>query len=454
MGDVKVNKSAQTAISLDTIDDARAILYRDIDVSPSYAQKIDNVLLRMRQRGMNPQNFGSIHYGGRFLADMALAGVLPTNEMLVGVAAGSEDWDLELIMAHEFRHQLQNEARWRNIAQSDNLNPDACNLQCALANPEASDTLSMSFQKYLNTSGDSPTIELEAYLYAQDYYTAFIEQGLDPARQVIFLAGQKRRMEYYLSNTVTIVLTGGEEIGRKAVKTLEVINNGIQKATNDPNFTVQYQNYVQETYRRYSDTLHFENGTELNLQERLLYLPAGLSTLTVMADIEGETIRKSAAGEYAEKIDSMLNRQTLGYSRLFRTSLEQALDYRNDLAHTTDGAFRSQLFAEHAFGGEEKSKIETDTKIGADFGFYGHLSDHLFTKIAPAIYAGYQRGSGNIEGGGRLDLEFHLDIDVTQRLGLSVFAGYILGAQLGTHQADGTLDGYDEARLGAQLFYY
>ncbi|MDO8526332.1 MAG: hypothetical protein Q7T03_01435 [Deltaproteobacteria bacterium] len=437
-------------------------IFRTVDVSQDYKNRIDRILSRMKKNGLDPKAHGKIHYAGYPFLGTFLAAVLHTNEMYIGSTTGMEDWEAELILVHEARHQLQNEEIWNRISASEGLNPKKCPLKSAFTGKNLPRGFERVKEKYLeeNRNMSVSTMELDAYVFAYDYYKQNIEKKIDEGKRYLFLFMLDRHLKMYLGNglppeMINVVRKIGV-IQRELLYKTDSLKNRKTAAK----VAKACRKYLDQTTKKYADDLHFSNGNSYSLQERLLTLPAGLdATISVAAFADEVANAYPSAARYfrplAEtanketlQIDNYLDRQTLGYQRQFSSPLPHSIDYRNDLIHFSTGVWRAQWFGEFDFGGTDE--VHQDTKLGIDSGFYAHFSDHIFAKIAPAVYMGYQTGLGNAIGGARLDLELHLDIDITQRTGTSLYAGYALGAQAGLKKGNF----YDEARLGLQLFHF
>ena len=465
--------------SLRRDNDRLGTFYVEISASDPYKGRFRRILSRLRWNGYDARDLGTVTYGGYHYLLSALASVSISNEMRIGSAAGYEDWLLELVLAHEYRHLVQHDEAWRKIAVSKGLDPEVCPLKKAMNGrkrcPEF-EPVAKAYDEWNEVPWRHILLELDAYLFAYDYFQEFLEAGLESGRVAVFLHFIQDRMLVYEKKlrAYEVLLVKAEEydfVSGVLLRTADISNeitarlNGL----NRPEVAVDIYRNVESYFDRVSGHLEHPDGTPFSLRSRLVFLQGASSYLGENAD----AVARIAGGnpgnlpllgltarvfQRTNQIDDLLSRQTFGYHYQVLSPYSHRVEYRNDYLHTNDGAVRMQDFVEVDFDTEGEGKGEA--KIGEDVGVYIPWGAKAFFKIAPMLYAGANSEEGfNPILGTRLDLRFHYDLDWGQRWGTSVSVGYAVGAQLGFGgifdlEFGRYSDFYDKADVSLEVFRF
>lgn len=453
--------------------------YVEIDASDPFKERLRRVLSRLWLNGYDAQDLGTVTHGGYHYLLSALASVSTSNEMRIGSVAGYEEWLLELVLAHEYRHMVQHDEAWQKIAASQGLDASKCSLKRVMAGrrqcPEF-EPVAEAYDEWNSAPWRHVLLELDAYHFAYEYFQQFLEPGLDAGRVCVFLQFLQTRLGHYMGELqeyqllyvksddvgfVTSVLQKNIEIVREIMARLKELGR--------PEVGREVYRNVEAYHELMSNHLKHPDGTSYTLRERLVVLQGAVSYLSEHVDalsgiavanpgnlpllgMTARTIKRT------RELDDLLNRQALGYHYQLLSAYPHRFAYRHDDAHTTDGALRMQVFAEADFDTEGEGKAEV--KIGEDVGVYIPWGSRAFFKIAPMLYAGVNSEHGfNPIAGGRLDLRLHYDLDWGQRWGTSVSVGYAVGAHLGLGgvfdlEFGRHSDFYDKADVSLEVFRF
>ncbi|MDO8519054.1 MAG: hypothetical protein Q7T11_02695 [Deltaproteobacteria bacterium] len=465
-GDAPLSGS-QLSQFFNRLDDITDSTFIPVDVSPGYHQRLDRIMARLWLNGHDINRIGRVEVGYHQLFPVH-ATVNVSNMMAIGTAAGLEDWMLELVLAHEFRHLWQNDQAWRRICVDKGVAPDAYPLLTAMADQEIRPEYAAVAETYLQWrvfDDRIPFLELDAYNFTYEYFTKFVEPSCDTGQRFAFLKFLSDRYAPYLKSAAARenLLFEPENLG-----IISLANENYQslldrqQTLENPEAALQAADEMAQSmsayFERSAGHLTHENGESYSLRERLIHLQGTISQmdedthfigqigLMHQAGVGEQTILPAAqkGSEQTMELNSLLNRQVAGYYFRPVEGTPHRVTYRNDDAHTPDGAIRLQYFGELDFGGNE------EIRVGEDLGGYVRFGEKAFLKIAPLLYLGFRPADTNVSFGPRLDLELHYDIDITQRAGISLVAGANAGAHLGTSEHEA----YYTLYLGAEVFRF
>lgn len=457
--------------------------YVQIDSSEPFKERLRRVLSRLWLNGYDAQDLGTVTYDGYHYLLSASASVSTSNEMRIGSVAGYEEWLLELVLAHEYRHMVQHDEAWQKIAASQGLDASKCSLKKVMSGrrrcPEF-EPVAEAYDEWNSAPWRHFLLELDAYHFAYEYFQQFLEPGLDAGRVCVFLQFLQTRLGHYMGKLqeyqllyvksgdvgfVTSVLQKNVEIVREIMARLKELGR--------PEVGREVYRNVEAYHELMSNHLKHPDGTSYTLRERLVVLQGAVSYLSEHVDalsgiavanpgnlpLLGMTARTM---KRTRELDDLLNRQTFGYHYQLLSPYPHRVAYRNDDEHTLDGALRLQNIWEVDFdtGREGDGGGDLEVKLGADLGIYIPWGERAFFKIAPMLYAGVNSEHGfNPIAGGRLDLRLHYDLDWGQRWGTSVSVGYAVGAHLGfgglfDGEFDPYSDAYDKADVSLEVFRF
>lgn len=445
-------------------------LYYEADISPEYLRRLKRIVTKLKVNGVDIERIGTIKYTARFKPPFQLgaeASVDRTNTIFMNNVGGFEDWLSELMLAHEYQHLVQNNEAWNRIARSKGLNPQEYTLKQAMIEKRVPRHFKKAVEEYFEwdqnlSEAEEFFGELEAYLFMYDYYANHVKEEIDLCRRNFF----EDIFYYALNNFLSLAYKTSaynEPINKQMLEKAEEIQSKYlsncqkRRTISDRDHLQetgnQCRSYFQHLLSRASGELVFTNGSSYSLRERLVELHA-IETLSPMlkifttgldADLRSDDL-EHLTDKIAVGANARLNRQTLGYGYLPWRGTSHRLYYRNDTQRFLDGFIRAQHVAEIDLDSDKNTTL----RVGHDIGIYFSFTEHLFLKAAPLVYLGYQAEQKNAVIGGRSDVGLHYDIDLTQRLGLSLAVGYSVGAQSGTKEDDV----YHQIGFTSELFRY
>ncbi|OVE81165.1 hypothetical protein BVY03_04565 [bacterium K02(2017)] len=457
---------------------------KKIETSREYQEKIEKIVDKIKGNGIDVLHLGPMTYAQGVIGIEAAASVLSSSNLFnLGGATGGSDWMLELTIVHEHKHRLQNEGIWQEMLRAHHLDPLKYNLYNVSHDENIPQEYIDVYQKYMSrividNQKLSPYDELDAYLYMYDYFDKYIKKDVDLTTQVMFVSYMKSRIGIYaaLLNDELTLTDKNKANDKKAVLT------PYMKTTLDRSKKVYLElksklsklgdkslrkeivaaahNRLDQVFKKYSQTLKFDNDKKYSMHERLFVLSGAIDELHSYRNLAKDMFEENPfkrdvnsfyvkSQMYSKELENLRNRQVFRSTFQIRDETLLGLEYRNDVSHSSDGFRRDQHFLELDM--LTKGPFKLDVKAGLDRGYYYHLSDNIFLKSALAGYAGFQTDQKNFMVGARADLlSIHWDIPITQRLGISLLAGYSVGAELGSSKSKF----YDEARVGIEFFRY
>lgn len=441
---------------------AAAPYFYPITSSQAYQKRIEQILLRLKSNGLDLRRYGTILDSGYHLHLFKDATTLATtsldNVVGIGQIAGSEDWSVELTMAHEYRHMTQHLENWLRTLRQEGLDN-------TLPLPRADQFLELpqmelqAYEKFYQTTiQHRNSSEIDAYIFAYGYYQTHLKGRLSPGQRMSFLVHTKGNIEYYLEgNTADLSM-----VRDRAQAVLGEISHefwAILNSTGNAEMSSAFNAMLDRCESITQDEIALEKNKPLHLRERLVFLQAAFGDSETVFLLSRELEKKSAgdpaltavierAAHLNKRLDDLFDRQTLEYFYLMHGVSSHRIRYANDAYHTRDGWGRSQLFLEADI--DETWRVG---RAGLDLGrAYQPLSERTFLTFSLiGLYGGYDSALENKFFGARfLDVNLLWDIDVTQRGGLAFSIGCGLGAQAGTQKNDG----YYECSLSAGGFRY
>ena len=453
----------------DLIDQWRSdSFYVEVGINPQYASRVFGVIERIRLRGV-PIDPSNIHYGGYYWLLGAAAGTRTlSNEITIGIASGYEDLLLELTLVHEGRHQVQNDQVWSYVARRRRVNPSDYPREMVLKGGSFPSTVEDVIRDYFAWHSDPVHRvgqEIDADLVEYDYFEKYLKDRADPALSCLILG-------YLIAGIAQHGIRLKKALGDRVLgeqdtffenptndQTLTLLQSEWRRLAGDSALAyvadVQGREWLKAFVERSRRKFVHADGVPYRLRERWVTLNGvadeislGRSLTTI---IPSESPSKpyledlaKVATKYRSEIDSLLNRQSLGYGYFLHGPFAHRIDYRNDAGHTRDGFVRVQSHLEWDF------KETHEVRGGFDLALNFPLSGFATLKLAPLLYAGYQTFQDNVLAGGRADFRLHLEGELTQRFGLSFFGGMSAGGYFGTRSSDV----YVEAMIGAEFFRF